>query len=396
VKFNIQHAQDPKVGVGQLVAMSSWFKTIETPDKYTAILKSDGPRPATFDLFDYMNIIDKDLATGPDADKKAIGTGAFKLAEWKQGQSITFEKNKNYWQNGKPYLDGITVNLLADQQGLAAQLEGGAADAVYQANLQDQVRLRTDPRYRLTLDEFNPGGYLMGMNTTLGPTKDKRVRQAVSWATDRKRFAETVLLGLAPPQALPWPTFSLAYDESKNNQPHDLDRARKLVQDAGATGAEMDLLYTTGAGTQQVASLSQILHADLEKVGLKPTIRPVEAAASRDLVNNLKYQGVNVAASGYTNLEPSTMFLMSANWTPVGNNEGFDSPEYQRLLAAVGSEPDPMKRKVIYNQLNDLILDECFSLPVAKRVTSVLMRANVNGLRFSQHSEFSLEDVWLG
>ena len=65
VKYNLQRARDPKVGRGAVHRHGNWFTAIDTPDKYTVILKSDQPRPTMFDLFEFFNICDKDTHGGP-------------------------------------------------------------------------------------------------------------------------------------------------------------------------------------------------------------------------------------------------------------------------------------------------------------------------------------------
>ena len=73
------------------------------------MLKSDQPRPLVFDFFEYLNMVDQETLEGPDAKTKAVGTGPFTFVEWAQGDHLTLAQNPNYWQSGKPYLDGISV-----------------------------------------------------------------------------------------------------------------------------------------------------------------------------------------------------------------------------------------------------------------------------------------------
>ena len=91
VKYNLLRVRDPKVGTGQLVGMSNWF-TIDTPDKDTVVLKSDVPRPTVFDMFEYFNIVDRELADGPDSKTRSGGTGPFSLIEWVAGDHISFAR----------------------------------------------------------------------------------------------------------------------------------------------------------------------------------------------------------------------------------------------------------------------------------------------------------------
>ena len=93
--------RDPKVAAGALIQQSNWFTGIETPDKYTAILVSEQPRPAVFDFFEFFNIVDTETVEGPDRDQKLVGTGPFVQTEWVQGDHLTFKRNQNYWQKGQ-------------------------------------------------------------------------------------------------------------------------------------------------------------------------------------------------------------------------------------------------------------------------------------------------------
>ena len=77
----------PDAASGQYAAQSNWFTTIDTPDKYTVILKSESSRPALFDLFENLNILDKetiDIEAGPK-QTKVVGTGPFVFKEWVAG-----------------------------------------------------------------------------------------------------------------------------------------------------------------------------------------------------------------------------------------------------------------------------------------------------------------------
>ena len=107
VKWNLLRGQDPKAATGSYVNQAKWFPTIDTPDKYTVVMQSEVSRPAIFDYFNVLNMVDRVSLEGPDAKTKEIGTGPFILDEWVQGDHLTYTRNKNYWQSNYPYLDGI-------------------------------------------------------------------------------------------------------------------------------------------------------------------------------------------------------------------------------------------------------------------------------------------------
>ena len=85
VKWNLMHVQDPKVAAGALILQSKWFTDVRHADKYTVVLGSEQPRPATFDFFEYFDIVDSETA---DAMQTLVGTGPFKFVEWAQGDHM--------------------------------------------------------------------------------------------------------------------------------------------------------------------------------------------------------------------------------------------------------------------------------------------------------------------
>src|SRR5437016_1003100 len=149
VVWNLQRALDPKVTVGILGGFFGADPTFTAKDKYTLAMQTSQPWPTVFDMLHVVNMLDKENTVGgSNAQMKAVGTGPFVFQEWRQGESMRFTKNKNYWQTGKPYLDEVVVNVRSDAQALVADLEAGAADLVYNVTLQDFLRLKPNSKYQ--------------------------------------------------------------------------------------------------------------------------------------------------------------------------------------------------------------------------------------------------------
>ena len=198
------------------------------------MVKAKQPWPAVFDWLQVLNVIDKETTDGPDGKSKAVGTGPFGLVEWQPGTSLKYARNKSYWQSGVPYLDEVLVTIARDDASMTAQLESGSANLVFQCTLQDFQRLKADPKYQAQFLTPAAGMYQIQPNVTFKPLDDKRVRQALNYAIDRKRIADTVLLGLVGPEDLPWPTNSPAYEAAKNTHyAFDLDKAKSMLASAG-------------------------------------------------------------------------------------------------------------------------------------------------------------------
>ncbi|MBV9600820.1 MAG: ABC transporter substrate-binding protein [Chloroflexi bacterium] len=393
VKYNIMRAQDPKVGAGQFANQARWFTSIDTPDKYTAILNSDQPRPLVFDFFEYFNIVDKDTVDGPNAKTTTVGTGPFTFVEWIPGDHLTFNKNPNYWQTGRPYVDNLRMAITKDAQAMVAQLEGGTVDMARSPALIDYNRLKSDAAYQ-AVNHPNPGTYfVLAFNTLNPPFDNKNVRQAFNYAFDRQRFVDTATYGAAIPYSLMWLPGSPAYEASRSNAyPFDLEKARSILEAAGVTQLEMAWLLTTST---EGNIASQMYQADLATLGVKMNIQVLETAAWLDQVNNRKYVGGYWSPASYGQLSPGTTFGGTKAWDPFNNNEGFKSDTYAQLVAAAGTEVDPVKQKQIYSQLNDLVLDESFVVVVASSPQIMMTTAKVHGLLPTYHASFAFTDTWL-
>ena len=393
VKYNLMRVRDPKVGAGGWVAFSNWW-TIDTPDKYTIVLNSDLPRPLVFDNLETFNIIDRDTTEGPNAKSQAVGTGPFILKEWSQGDHISLVKNPNYWQTGRPYLDAIEYKILPDAQTMVAQFEAGALDMALNPPLQDAGRLKNDPQYQVVTNPLTGRYYTAGWNVATPPLNDKRVRQALNYAMNRQRFADSVLLGLSRPITLPWIPSSPAYEADKANYfSFDLDKARSLLAEAGAGQFSME--YLISPNFPELSSFGQIYQADLAAIGVTLTIKQAESAAFFDAINNRKYPGVFAITSARANLAPGITILATQGYNPDTNNEGFTSETYSQLAQAMATETDAAKQKQIYSKMNDLLVDEAFAVAIASASPRMLLKANVEGLDYTMHEGFVWTNVWL-
>ena len=389
VKWNLVRVRDPKISTGSVPAQAAWFSSIDTPDKYTVILKSDQPRPGAFDFFEYVCIMEP-VPAGTDA-AKPVGTGPFVFVEWAQGDHFTAQKNPNYWQSGRPYVDGFVMTVFRDSAAMITGLEAGAQDLVKSPPIHDFARLKSDPKYQSLLE---PEGrfYYLGPNTLIKPFDDKRVRQALAYTLDRKRFVDSISLGFGTAQSCPWPSFSPAYEASKANAySFDLDKAKSLLSQAGVSTLELEIwpvsLYP------ELNDFAQIHQADLSSIGVKSTIKQADLASWVSSVINHTYNGIYSTAFGTAQLFPATLLSGSA-YNPAGNNEAFSSDQYMQLVNAIGSEPDANKRTQLYSQVNDLLIDEAFVWPIATAPFRVSATARLRGLEFLLHDAVSFTNAW--
>jgi peptide/nickel transport system substrate-binding protein len=395
VQWNFLRMRDPKNN-SLLGAYSKLIADVATPDKSTVVLTFDQPRPGIFDLFAWANMQQRETLEGPDPGHTAVGTGPFKLVEYRQGQSMSLTKNPSYWESGKPYLNELQFTFSPDRQAGIVQLEAGAMDVMTFPPARDGARLQSDPRFRVLSNAQTSGQWwLVGWNVTLPPGDQKLVRQAVNYAIDRQRIADTYLLKqYGPAEVLPWPAHSPAYDAAKNRAyAFDLDKARALLKQAGVDTLEVDSTFRSNS--EEGEGISQIIQGDLDKLGIKVTIRKLEPAAYVEQTRALSYKGILPAFSGFAAMDPASLFLFNPFMGVNSSSTGYKNDRFAQLVASAGTELDPAKRKQIYSDLNDMILDESAIMVLCPNASRVITSSRVHDVRWRFNEVAVWSEVWL-
>jgi peptide/nickel transport system substrate-binding protein len=401
VEYNIMRARDPKNPYAAVVAVgSSWWTSLEKPDKYTIILKSDKPRPGVFDFLQYLRILDKDTMEGPDATTKVVGTGAFKFVEWVPGDHFNLVKNPSYWESGHPYLDAVNISIYRDAQAMVAALESGTLDVADLVAIPDADRLRNDSKYKLYQTHDLGQYFYAAVNCGLAPTNNKLVRQAINYAIDRQRFTDTVMKGFTgEPRALPWAKSSPAFDADKNKAyAFDLDKAKSLLDQSGLTNVEFDIAWSLAGYASEYEQLATIIQGDLAKIGIKTNLKPTDPPTftQQGLGNNPPFNGMRLSAGAFTQLsEAGSEFALSRTYGYASNASGFYDDQWTQLAAGVATEPDPAKRKQMYGQINDYLLDQSFTMAITPYPDIDALGPNVMDLKYFLSTATNDRNIWL-
>ncbi len=266
-------------------AMSSGEATslsgVKVVDPYTVEITLSRP-DATFlhvMAINFSSVVPKEVVEeyGLDFGKHPVGTGAFVLADWTLGQSLTFARNMDYWHEGVPKLDQITfeiglepiVALLRLQQGQADIPGDGIPPAKF-------LEVTEDPGFA---DYVIEGGQLhtgyITMNVNMPPFDNVKVRQAVNMAIDKDR-AVRIINGRAVPANQPLPPTMPGYAPDYEGYPFDPEAAKALLAEAGfPDGFETELyVYNTDPNPRIAQSFQQ----DLSAIGIKAEIRSLAQA----------------------------------------------------------------------------------------------------------------------
>jgi peptide/nickel transport system substrate-binding protein len=305
------------------------------------------------------------------------------------------KKNPNYWQSGKPYLDGIEIKVFSDPQSMITQLEAGTLDLVLAPPIRDVDRLGKDPKYVVTFHQYSGGANLIFVQAKdgAGPTTNKLFRQALNAAIDRKRWSDAVLLGYGAPKTLPLAPPNPGYDQARDQAlSFDLDKARSLLAQSGVGSPQLEVIWN--ATVADYATVMQIYQQDLAKIGLNITLKPTEPVAYVDQTYNSKFPSIACGATLYGNLRPG-FFAGNVYYSPFNNWSSFRTDQLRQLTDGLLHETDPTKQKQIYSDWLDYIQDESWAMPWSNTAPRFINSAKVHGVRWNLADYMMTNDVWL-
>jgi len=252
---------------------------VQAVDDYTVKIELSHPDATLLHLMalNFSFVVPKEVvdAEGQDFGHKPVGTGAFKVTEWTTGQSITLERNKDYFKPGVPKLDKINfqigqepvVNLLRLQKG-EIDFPG---DMIPPAKF---TEVMNDPEWSkqvIVADQLQTA--YVAMNVTIPPFDKVAVRQAVNMAINKDRIVQ-VINNRAVPANQPLPPAMPGYDKSFKGYAYDVEGAKAKLKEAGLEGGFETELYV--ANTDPQPRIAQAIQQDLAAIGIKANLQNLD------------------------------------------------------------------------------------------------------------------------
>lgn len=257
--------------------------SIEAPDELTVVLKLSEPFTP---LLNYMGnhhmwIIPREGIEGEyDIAKQTIGTGPFVMTKWEQNVTTEYERNPNYYEEGIPYLDGVTMPVIPDQGARIAAFRAGELDALDGLSRRelDSVLASTPGSVMRTAIGASPTRLFLNMSKP--PFDDLRVRKAINMAIDREGIGSGIYESgsYTGPVNVHVARFALSQDELKSYQTFDPDQARQLLAEAGYPDGFSANLMVTAAYGPTTMSVAEWVVSDLADIGIKVDIETVDYA----------------------------------------------------------------------------------------------------------------------
>jgi peptide/nickel transport system substrate-binding protein len=376
---------------------------VEAPDPHTVKITTKGPSPVLLANLSMVPIMSKTAASGPAPEGKTtvelnrgdglVGTGPYKFVSWKRGAEIVFERNPHYWGD-KPEWDKVVYRPISNSAARVAALLAGDVDVIEDPPTDDLPKLKKDanlyvqetPSVRVIYLALNQGAEVPpGMTDTNGknPLTDKRVRQALSLAVDRKAIVERIMDGVGLPAAnlLAYPAFGTSESHSKVPA-SNIEQAKKLLAEAGyPQGFALSLGSPAGRYTND-QRIAQVVASMWARIGVKTdvqTMAPPVFFKQRNAYAFSTYLAGWAASSGEM-LNPLTSLVVTkdpAKGLGTTNWSKYSNPEIDKLVHEASQTLDDDKRSQLLQKAGGMAMDDYGILPLQFELSVWAMKKDI-------------------
>lgn len=358
-------------GFEKATADSEYELSFHLSAPFAALLPTLGYRPlCIFSPTAYQAKGEAGLAT------QIVGTGPFVHTKYVKGEYTLFEKNKDYWQKGKPYFDSVRIVIVPDAATRTAMLERGEIDRTVQLGDLEMIRLERNKNIRVRTVPSTRQFYVV-LNHRVAPMNDPNFRKALNYAIDKAGIVQSVFAGRGA-ALMTAPTVTegvVGYTDMRQPGeetifPYDVAKAKALLKEAGyevrdsdgflkdSRGQRLRLkLWTPRGATKGDYQTAQLIQTFLTQLGIGVDLTVMESAAFSSAMNqgpeDAKYD-MSLLSWGIPTADPDQpmmYFTHTKAWKPVGANRMFFSDaEIDRLADLAHVEIDEAKRKEYVKQ----------------------------------------------
>ncbi|MDH1730621.1 ABC transporter substrate-binding protein [Pseudomonas chengduensis] len=316
-----------------------------------------------------------------------IGTGPFIFERYAKDAQVRFRGNPDYW-GGAPKVERLILAITPEPNVRQQRLKAGDCQIALYPRPVDIPALKADPQLQiLELDSLLTA--YIGINTRHPPLDDVRVRQALNLAFDKTAYIRAQYgEGNATPAVAPYPVTLWGHDETLQDWPHDPERARQLLTEAGhADGFALSIWTRPGGGpTNPNPGIgAQMLQADLAAIGIRSDIRVFEWGELIKRAKNGEHDLVFMGWAG-DNGDPDNFLTpnLSCAAAESGENQaGWCDKAFDALITQARREPEQSKRAALYRQALAIFHEQAPWIALAHPKQFAALRKGVEGFVLS-------------
>jgi oligopeptide transport system substrate-binding protein len=399
-KYSWERACDPDTGSGtaatylgdiigakdMLAGKTGEISGVEVIDEYTLRVTIDAPKAYFLSKLAYPTafVVDRaNVESGGDWWREPDGTGPFKLKEWEPGQRLILEGSQIYY--GEPAkLEQVVFYLLANDP--MALYETGQIDVVsVYLDYIDLVSDETGPFYPELAVTPELSLYYIGFNTAQPPFDDVNVRRAFCHAVNKERIAKVILRDMVNEADGILPPGMPGYNEALEGLDYDVEKAIELIADSrygDASNLPPITLTVEGYGNNIPSYLGAIIQEWQQNLGVEISVRQLEP---ENFIYNLKQEKDEMFTMGWIADYPDPhnfLDILFYTGSEVNISE-YSNISLDALLDQAAIEQDGAARLAMYQQAEQLVVDEAPCLPLFHGANYILVEPYVKGYELS-------------
>ena len=380
---------------------------VEAPDPHTVVFRLKRPQPSLLTMLasGYTPIYAAHL---PPASYRTgcIGTGPFKVKEWRKGGFIEYVRNPDYFVRGRPYLDGLRYVVIAERGTRTAALQAGQLDAAFPGETTktsaEQLK-KAVPQLVVTPVGTTVTDNII-MNMKKPPFDNPRVRLAVSYAIDRRALIGAVHQGGAVLGAAmaprPYGVWGLLENELAAwpgyGKPEDMKgKARQLLADAGISVQHPLRVEMITRAIAIYVDMASFVINELKQVGIDASLKQIETAQWHSIATRGEFQiGANLTGLGVD--DPDANFYENYGCASPRNYSQYCSEDVTRLIEQQSQELDPKKRLNLVATIQKRLEDDAARPILDHRLDYFTVWPHVKNL-IAHHNIYNfgrMQEVW--
>ncbi|MBB5788612.1 ABC transporter substrate-binding protein [Jiangella mangrovi] len=332
--------------------------------------------------------------TGGFGSEVVAGTGPFKFVSWERGESLTLERNDDYWGDA-PALDEIIFRPIPDATARLQALQAGEIDAYEGVNAADIGAIEGNGDQVVERPAFNVG--YVGFNNKLPIFQNEKIRQAISHALNRQGLLDAAYPEGAQVANQFLPPEQWGYNDSIEGYEYDPELAKQLIADSGETDLTLEFWYPADVSRPYMPDPQAVYEsfaADLQAVGF--TIVPKTVPWTPDYLQNIQGDGLGqLFLLGWTGDYADPDNFVGTFFRQDRPEFGFTDPTIQGLLNEALAETDQAAREALYQEANQAIYDYIPGVPFVHNQPLLAVAGRVTGYTPSPVSleDFDLIDI---
>jgi peptide/nickel transport system substrate-binding protein len=358
--------------------MVTGIATSEAPDPTTLVVTLKEPNNAflhyaacPWQMYAVSPTAVKTNAVGDDLAQEWLkthdaGTGPYVISEFVPGSHYTLERFDDYWGE-TPYFQTVRIEIVPEVTTQKLQLDQGAFDLVSKGfAVPDVLSYQKNPKFN-TITTLGSSIIVVWMNFSAGVFTDKKLRQAMMTALDRKAIVDTAFQGTVKVSENFWPENTFPAGLVPFQTPVDIAPLKALVP--GLPNKKIDLAWVTsyGAPAQQVAELVQ---TQLAPTGLDITVRAMPSAESFDLCNQPAERRPDLMIAGIggdaLHLDTVLRIFLRSGAKPL-NYFQYGNPEVDVLMDEAITKSTVAQTNDTYVAISEIIEDDALWVPLCRR-----------------------------